>query len=180
MGVASRTRTRMAIAALAVVAVLAALDVAWLAKQAQWNQAIAAAELPPDGTRDLPPQVRFAQAYQHASARADEAALKGYRSVQDTALAQPARYNSANVLMRQAIVIRTTLQPGQAIPLLELAKSTYREVLRHDPQDWDARYNLERAQRLLPDPEDADAPATMPRNAERAATTMRGYSAGLP
>jgi len=67
------------------------------------------------------------------------------------------------------------------VPLIELAKETYREVLRHDPRHWPARYNLERAQRLLPDPEDGDGgPLEVPSNAERAATTMRGYSPGLP
>jgi mxaK protein len=77
--------------------------------------------------------------------------------------------------------VREGVQPGQAIPLIELAKETYREVLRHDPGQWNARYNLERAQRLLPDAEEGDGgPPDVPRNAERAATTMRGYSPGLP
>ena len=54
-------------------------------------------------------------------------------------------------------------------------------MLRDDPQHWDARYNLERAQRLLPDPDDDEPEPPAPqRNAERAATTMRGYSPGLP
>ena len=54
-------------------------------------------------------------------------------------------------------------------------------VLREDVAQWDARYNLERAQRLLPDPDEADPSAAQaPHNAERAATTMRGYSPGLP
>ena len=77
--------------------------------------------------------------------------------------------------------MRATSQPGQAIPLLELAKENYREVLRNDPGQWDARYNLERAQRLLPDPDDTLAePADIKRDAERAVTTMRGYSPGMP
>ena len=54
-------------------------------------------------------------------------------------------------------------------------------MLRRDPDHWDARYNLERAQRLLPDPERREPePAGPQRDAERAATTMRGYSPGLP
>ena len=48
-------------------------------------------------------------------------------------------------------------------------------------QDWAARYNLERAQRLVADPDEADdEPPESRRSAERAATTMRGYSPGLP
>ncbi len=117
-----------------------------------------------------------------AASSAEDAALHGYRSLQDDSpLGQAARYNSANMLMRQAVIVRASTQPGQAITLVELAKEMYRDVLRVDPQHWPARYNLERAQRLLADPEEAEAlPVGPERNAERAATTMRGYSPGLP
>ena len=117
-----------------------------------------------------------------AASSAEDAALHGYRSLQDDSpLGQAARYNSANLLMRQAVIVRASTQPGQAITLVELAKEMYRDVLRVDPQHWAARYNLERAQRLVADPEEAEAlPVGPERNAERAATTMRGYSPGLP
>ncbi|CAN5126664.1 hypothetical protein BH11PSE9_BH11PSE9_25140 [soil metagenome] len=117
-----------------------------------------------------------------AASSAEEAALHGYRSLQDDSpLGQAARYNSANLLMRQAVIVRASTQPGQAITLVELAKEMYRDVLRVDPQHWAARYNLERAQRLVAEPEEAEAgPVGPERNAERAATTMRGYSPGLP
>jgi len=128
------------------------------------------------------PQLRFAAAYAPAASGAEDAAVNAYRPLQgDDPLGQAARFNSANGLLRQAIKLREGPQPGQAVPLIELAKETYREVLRNDPQHWPARYNLERAQRLLPDPEDLEGgPLEVPRNAERAATTMRGYSPGLP
>lgn len=129
-----------------------------------------------------PPQWRFAQASLLAKSGRDEAALARWRSLyDDPQLGAAARYNSANLLMRQAIALRESTQPGQAIALIELAKETYRSVLRQRPDDWDARYNLERAQRLQPDPEPADsAPSEPPQDAERAATTMRGVSQGLP
>jgi len=113
---------------------------------------------------------------------ARDAALNRYRALQaDPKLGAAARYNSANLLVRQAVEVRASTQPGQAIALLELAKEYYRDVLRDDPSQWDARYNLERAQRLLPDPEEEDnAPPGAGRNRERAVTTMRGYSPGLP
>ena len=68
----------------------------------------------------------------------------------------------------------------QSLPLLELAKQGYRDVLRDDPQQWDARYNLERALRLAPEAEEGDDGAAPPPLAsERAVTTMKGFSLGL-
>ena len=39
----------------------------------------------------------------------------------------------------------------ESLPLIELAKQSYRDLLREDPGDWDARYNLERALWLAPE-----------------------------
>jgi mxaK protein len=181
MGLATRRRTRIVLAVLAVAAVATALDGVHLWRQHGWNAAIAA-EPPPAGSEAAPPELQFALAHAHAASGATEEAMKRYRALQgDTPLGQAARYNSANLLLRQALGVRAGAQPGQAIPLIELAKEIYREVLRNDPGQWDARYNLERAQRLLPDPDDTLAePAEAERSAERAVTTMRGYSPGLP
>lgn len=128
------------------------------------------------------PQLAFAQAHAMAAGGAEEAALQRYGVLQSNPqLASAARYNSANILMRQALRLHGTAAPGQALALVELAKENYRQVLRDNPGRWDARYNLERAQRLVPDPEDMDTgPPAQPQQAERAATTMRGYSPGLP
>jgi mxaK protein len=157
----------------------AAVDTWRLQRDAAINAQLAAGVAPTGATV---PVLRFAAAYAQAASGAEEAAVNAYRPLQgDGPLGQAARFNSANGLLRQAMVLREGLHPGQAVPLIELAKETYREVLRHQPQHWPARYNLERAQRLLPDPEDLDGgPLEVPRNAERAATTMRGYSPGLP
>jgi hypothetical protein len=67
-------------------------------------------------------------------------------------------------------------QPGQALALIELAKEGYREVLRQESDDWAARYNLERAQRLVPDPDDADDRAARPQAQRR---TRGHHDAGL-
>jgi mxaK protein len=181
MGLATRRRTRIVLAVLAAAALAAVADSLHLWRQRQWNVAIAA-DPPVAGGSSPPAELQFALAHAQAASGATEEALNRYRALQgDSALGQAARYNSANVLMRQAIAVRNTAQPGQAIPLLELAKEIYREVLRNDPEQWDARYNLERAQRLLPDPDENMAePADMKRDAERAVTTMRGYSPGMP
>ena len=178
-------RIRVAIALLALLAVAAGIDGARLWHQHQWNEVIAAgAPLPAEGAGpDAPPELRFAQAHAQAAEGADEAALRGYRGLEtlDSPLGRAARYNGANLLMRQAAALQAGPEPGKSIALIELAKENYRDLLRADPQDWNARYNLERAQRLLPDPDEAElAPPENKRDAERAATTMRGYAPGLP
>lgn len=185
MGLSSRRRTRVVLVLLALLAVAAAIDAAIYWRQQRWNEVIVSGPLPAQG-QDVPAPVKFAQAYALAAEGSDgaddESALRLYRSLEgDSPLGQAARYNSANLLLRQAIVVQAGAEPGKAIALIELAKESLRNVLRIDSQHWEARYNLERAQRLLPDPEEMDvAPAEIQRNAERAATTMRGYSPGLP
>lgn len=185
MGLATRRRTRWMLALLAVAVLAGLVDAVILWRAAQTNALIASGRTIADAPGQ-PPELRFAQAHALAQAQAAsaarESALNRYRALQsDARLGAAARFNSANLLVRQAIEVRESAQPGQAIALLELAKEYYRDVLRDDPSHWDARYNLERAQRLLPDPDEEDAgPAGQERNRERAATTMRGYSPGLP
>ena len=128
-----------------------------------------------------PPAWRFAQALSLAEAGEAEPALARYRSLyDDTQLGQAARYNAANVLMRQGLQLREGPSPGAALPFIELAKEGYRQVLRQDPGMAAARYNLERAQRLIPEADEDELQGAAPENAERAATTMRGVSQGLP
>lgn len=180
MGLTKLGRRRAAAVVLAALALAAAVDGARLARDERINAQLAAgvAALP----ADAPPLLRFAHAYAQAASGADDTALRQYGTLQeDASLGSAARYNAANLLMRQAIVLRERSQPGQALALVELAKEHYREVLRRDPGHWNARYNLERAQRLVPDPDEAESEAAGPRNnAERAATTMRGFSPGMP
>ena len=175
----SRRRTRWVLGLLAVALGALAFNAVQLLRDERLNLAIASQQLPPLPDR---PELRFAQAHALAASGADALAQTHYRALQgDSALGQAARYNHANLLLRQAIALRESSQPGQAVPLIELAKETYREVLRRDPAHWQARYNFERAQRLLPDPnDDADDAPVPPEQAERAATTMRGYAPGQP
>lgn len=185
MGLATRGRTRGVLALLVALALGALFDGTTLWRAMQTNALIASGVAVPEAPGQ-PPELRFAQAYAlaqgQAASGARETALNRYRALQgDARLGGAARFNSANLLVDQAIEVRASAQPGQAIALLELAKEYYRDVLRDDPAQWDARYNLERAQRLLPDPDDEDAgPLGQERNRERAVTTMRGYSPGLP
>jgi mxaK protein len=184
-GLATRTRTRVVVGLLVLVVIALAVDTLALWRAQRLNATIAAGGAAVDSaapSADAPPEWRFAQAHAHAQGGAPDVALNRYRALQsDPRLGAAARYNSANLLVRQALTLRAGTQPGQAIAPLELAKEYYRDVLRDDPAQWDARYNLERTQRLLPDAEDADvvSPDAV-NNRERAATTMRGYSPGLP
>ena len=121
-----------------------------------------------------------------ALARLDhlQAALADFREVEIGAsepLRRAARFNSANLHLRQAVALRQAGEAAQAMALVELAKGLYRQLLVEDASDWDVRYNLERAVRLLPEEEgDGDDYAPPPENSERAATTMRARSMGLP
>ena len=176
-----RRATRIGGLLLVVLTVLGGIDALGLIR-AQRVNAVIASGTPALEVPDAPLELQFAQAYALAASGAAEAALNRYGALSGaTRLGLAARYNSANLLLRQGMVLHAGAQPGQALALIELAKEGYREVLRNEPHDWAARYNLERAQRLVPDPDDADAaPPDLKRDAERAATTMRGFSPGLP
>ncbi|MBK6853930.1 MAG: hypothetical protein IPG93_20680 [Burkholderiales bacterium] len=143
------------------------------------SAAAEAPQVPAWLTDGSPPQWRFAQALGLARQGDLDGALARYRSVfDDAALGNLARYNSANTLLREAMRLSATAAPGQALVMFELAKEGYRGVLRRDPSFWAARYNLERALLLQPD---GEAVAAEPaQQAERAATTMRSVSRGLP
>ncbi len=182
MALSPRQISRTVLALLVLAAIAFVVDGVHLLRQQRLNQRITAGPLPADGA-DAPVQVRFAHAHALAAAGQPEPALQRYRALQtDPSVGQAARFNGANVLMRQAVGVRAGPQPGQAIALIELAKEAYRDVLRADPQHWAARYNLERAQRLLADPDESvdEAPPDGRRDAERSVTTMRGYAPGLP
>jgi mxaK protein len=67
-----------------------------------------------------------------------------------------------------------------SLPLIELAKESYRKLLREDSDDWDAKYNLELAIRLSPEPDDEPVEETVtPERTPRAPRAPLGYG-GLP
>ena len=105
----------------------------------------------------IPPEARLARAV--ALARLDyDGALAAYKSIIQSNredLHRIALYDLGNLNLRQAVQYGLA-DEAQSLPLTELAKQSYRDLLRRDPTDWDARYNLERALRLAPE-EDADA-----------------------
>jgi len=176
-------RAQIGWAALLALVVCAAVDGWRWFDAARTNRAMADGSI---ADQDLArvPQAIFAQAYHFAARGDDERALNLYKRLQDEGgeLAQAARYNAGNIHLRQAISLRRTRGDaalGALITPTELAKQAYRDVLRASPGDWDARFNLERALRLLPDQDDETAGGT-PGHSERAATTMRNVTLGLP
>jgi mxaK protein len=89
-----------------------------------------------------------------------------------TDLQRAALYNLGNLHLREALKSGPD-EAARSLPLIELAKQSYRDLLRVDPTDWDARYNLERALWLAPEIEQADAPEP-PEPPERATSTAPG------
>lgn len=169
------------LALLAVLGLAATVDGVRLARIRALNDAIANGSIASRGS-ELPPQAQFARAYYLERRGNYQAALTGYKQLEsapDATLRQAARYNAANIYLRQALRASESDLPQQVLPLAELAKSAYREVLREDSRNWDAKYNFERALRLVPDPEDI-AQFEPPLHGERAVTTMRAVSLGLP
>ena len=61
----------------------------------------------------------------------------------------------------------------QLLPLIELAKQSYRDLLRETPADWDARYNLERALYLSPETQEDVAADGPPPPREHSVSTNR-------
>lgn len=181
--------TRWLWAGLAALALAAAVDAGLWWRQAGINAQVESAQIPAE---TAVPVLQFAQAQALTTALdaapgspQAEAALRAWRRLhEDPGLGPAARYNAANLLLRQAQAVLASddaNRVGQALPLLELAKEQYRALLRETPGFWDARYNLERAQRLQPDPEEEEAgPAGAQQESEQAPTRVRAQAIGLP
>ena len=186
---ARRRRLYLFAAALVALAVLAALDFHLWRTAQRWNVVIAALE--DSGTavgpqtleHGAPAEARFALAlaFERRGEIAPAVALLREVAQARPDLAPAALYDAANALLREGQRIGLAENAGQALPLVELAKETYREVLRIDPDVWDARFNLERALRIAPEgDDDSDEQMPMPADAEEAATTDRASPLGLP
>lgn len=143
-----------------VLALLAAVAAACLARELLRARAIAAYDRAVTAERyelaaAYPGDIgRYAAAYaaQHVGRYQDAREIyAGLEHAAAPALRVAALYNAGNTYLEQAIAIGLAQEADRAVPLLELAKRSYRDALRLDPGAWDARYNLERALALLPD-----------------------------
>jgi mxaK protein len=130
----------------------------------------------------IPPEARLARAV--ALARLDyDGALAAYKSIIQSNredLHRIALYDLGNLNLRQAVQYGLA-DEAQSLPLIELAKQGYRDLLRRDPTDWDARYNLERALRLAPeDDDDANEDTGPPDPREHERSTIADPRMDLP
>ena len=132
-----------ALASLAL-AVPAALQALRLQQAERINSAIAQAADPAASSAGLAgdfAEARFAHALALSRTGGYEAALAAHKALvqgERGPLRTAALYNLGNLHLRQA------LRNGpagaiEALPLVELAKQSYRDALRADPGDWDAR-----------------------------------------
>jgi mxaK protein len=176
-----RRNVHLAFGAVAVAfAGLAVVEGIRLREAERVNAAIAGT--PGAATSSSRPEARFAQAMRLAKEGEYENALKAYRALgreDGTALSASALYNAGNLQLREA------LKEGpdavlRALPLIELAKQSYRAVLRREPESWDARYNLDRALWLAPEME-GTAGDRIRRDAEsRVMSTLQNARSELP
>jgi len=153
-------------------AAVAAYDWVRLRQAEQLNQTVAAlaatgtaaAKNPSHeaGRMDDAPQVRLARAIALSRQGAYDTAGPLFESLireqpeGDTARA--ALFDLGNLYLRQGIG-HGTAGAVESLAMVEEAKARYRSLLRIAPDDWDARYNLERALWLVPETRSAsDAP----------------------
>ncbi len=151
-----------------------------LAEIKRTNEAIATARVSAFDA-DVP-ESRLARAVALANAGESEAAMKEYKTLIEGDrhdLGQVAKYNLGNLYMRVALE-RGAEQAFRFLPLIELAKQRYRDVLRIDPTHWDARYNLSRALQLAPEIEQELEEKEEPPSKEQSVSTLQGARIDLP
>jgi mxaK protein len=125
--------------------------------------------------------LRFAKAYALQQDGEFEAALESYATIdvsESHRMRADIQYNLANLYLRQALKYRENDADDLALPLIELAKEHYRELLRADSQAWSAKYNLELALKLAPD-KDLE-PAEEERNPEHNPRSAAGIQVRKP
>lgn len=91
-------------------------------------------------------------------------------------------YNHGNARVRQAIAHIERGALDKAIPLVRLAKDSYRQALRLDPAAWDTKHNFDVAMRLVRDlptgeQEGEEVPPDAPK---KLWTDLPGTPKGLP
>jgi len=177
-----RRTAHAAFASVALVCAAVAAYQAWHLQQSHHVNAMVASARITDSNAAAP-EARFARAAALASAGKSEAAMKLYKALIQGSrpdLKRASQYNLGNLYMRDALKNGVD-QAFKSLPLIELAKQSYRDLLRENPGDWDARYNLERALWLAPEVEQVIADDAEPADKEEnVATTLQHARIDLP
>jgi mxaK protein len=101
-----------------------------------------------------PPEVILARGITLAASNNTDAAAKTYSELivknRLDASGRAALFNLGNLYLRQG-ARRAADGSTASLPMVELAKQRYRDLLKLEPDDWDARFNLERALRIAPE-----------------------------
>ncbi len=147
-----------------------------LAYDQRFNYALATGDMawingPDDAHR------QFAKAYDLQQQRDFKATVKAYAAIHarsHSQLQMDIKFNLANLYLRKASQLRETGANDLAMPLIELAKQNYKDILRIDNGHWGAKYNLELALVLAPETDPADAlEERNPERSPRALTTIQ-------
>lgn len=142
-----------------VLAAAALYDGLGLLRALQLNRALAQAETGADVVAEHP-RLKFARAFRLQRDGEFDAALQAYAAIEvqeNDPLRAAVHYNLANLYLRRALEHREDDADDLALPLVELSKEYYREVLRENSKDWSAKYNLEVALRIAPETEIEEA-----------------------
>jgi mxaK protein len=178
----SERRRRVLTAIAATLGVMALLALGERLRIDRWN-ALMTSPAVIAAPENAPPDVRLAQARALAARGKFWAALSLYRQMignGNPAVRTTARFNEGNLLLREAIALHSAGDDARAQPLLQLAKESYRQVLREQPMEWDAKYNLELALRWAPEPDEEEQGGANPAVVRHATVIQRGVVQGLP
>lgn len=171
-----RAVDKLIIGLIAALAVAALYDGYGLLRASQLNRALAELAAGEDVAAGHP-RLHFARAWALQQDGKFDAALKAYAAIDvggDDRMRAAVQYNLANLYLRRALEHRENDADDLALPLVELAKEYYRELLREHSRDWLARYNLEVALRISPETELADVEEERnPEHNPRAAAGIR-------
>mgnify|MGYP003394744628 CR=1 FL=1 len=130
------------------------------------------------------PELRLARAFYFKQKHRYDEALSTLSLIMDKGdqkFQAKSRYNLGNLYLEQAVQQVKAMKMNEALPLAGLAKQAYRQSLALDSGDWDAKYNLEVAMRLLPEMDRVDMPDDSPINQKSQLwTTVPGFPRGLP
>ena len=131
------------------------------------------------------PELRLARAFYFKQKHRYDEALSTLSLVMDKGDQQfqaKVRYNLGNLYLEQAMLQIKAINMNEALPLAGLAKQAYRQSLALDSRNWDAKYNLEVAMRLLPEMDRVDVPDNDSPINQKAQlwTTVPGFPRGLP